>query len=166
MQLVIPKTALLSSLLTGELLFFINESLASSAHSVDIKPQVVLNIPYRTSFVLHSQYHREVAIYAGDNPNSKNCIKHFSIPHVCPSGYAITISGSLSAGGGTRGSQTNNSVQGFGLKYLDINSKESKSVIGYCAYTFYGKRQGNAHKAWLSYTVYCNGKEAAGSARA
>lgn len=167
---MIKKKSVISLLLISTSIFSLYENASlASATSVALAPKAGLfTIPYRTSFVLFSQYYKEVPIYRGDKPNPRNCIKHFTIPYICPPGYSITVSASLSASGGADGTKTRNSVQGFGLKYLDINSnlKDGKSTIGYCAYTFYARGQGNAHRAWLSYTVYCNGSGAANSTQA
>lgn len=152
------------SLASGLFLFQPSAFANNPAHSAQLVPNERLStVPYRTSFVLYSQYFRQIPIFQGDRPNTGNCIRSFTIPTACPIGYAMTISGSLSGGGGTSGKQTSNSVQGFGLKYLNVTTDmlAKDSTISYCAYTFYGKKQGNANKAWLSYTIYCNGRGAA-----
>lgn len=151
------------------LFFLLAENAAYATDSAGLGPKGdVMNVPYRTSYVLYSQYYRFIPIFKGDKPNPPNCIRSFAIPYACPPNYAMTISGSLGGGGGTAGSQTSNSVQGFGLKHLNITSNAGTgwSTISYCAYTFYGKRQRNANRAWLSYTVYCNGSEAASTTQA
>ncbi len=150
--------------------FVINQSIAADNPRPDSTSVVplknVIAMPYQKSFLLFQDTFYRIPFPAINYPDCRDGngwnvnlqVSKNSLGGSCPPNYIPRAVASLSRVG-TNDGQDLREVIGFGLLNFQLIDQGNTYVIRYCAFTWYGGGQGNADRAWISLTIFCDSKD-------